>query len=381
MQVTFNLDYYFKKTYVYYALFDGLFTLSDVEKETVLNELGVVPSSYRSQRSNDNVKNKNNINLLLEHFGYKMNYPLIESKYEILITKIYYYCYYKQVDKLNTLLTEIVEEVNYNTPLKPLLSLFKVFIYSNLEYSIIEAKQLLNDDLKYLAAFYNKRYFVDEYEFIYLILMDYYDVFDFSLEVKKDNLSLKYPKLLWLYYFTKASKAYTNANDVEALINYELVLNEFIKSNNLERYFVTVNNLSYLYNLLGEYTACLNVCSSTVEYIFCNDADSKRSQVLLMNYLFANLMLEKYKEITDFISILVFDFKSLNYISTFVCLIAAMKTNNNDLFSKIKRMHSDTKEVQIFTKSIENKDLKLLDEIRNTPYFKQIKKLLHTFFK
>ena len=104
MQVTFNLDYYFKKTHVYYALFDGLFNKIEKDKLTVLKELGIGSSSYRNQRAMENVSNKSNISLLLDYFQYKMNYPEDQQKYEILLTKIYYCCYYKQLTKIKTLL-------------------------------------------------------------------------------------------------------------------------------------------------------------------------------------------------------------------------------------------------------------------------------------
>ena len=307
MQVTFNLDYYFKRTNVYYALFDGLFNSLEKDKLTILEELGIGSSSYRNQRATANVSNKSNILLLLDFFGYEMNNSLEkQEKYEILLTKIDYSCYYKQLNKIETLLKELEPELSKNTPMKPLLCLFRAFLISNLEYQYSIAKEILDSDLKYLSYFYNKNYFVNEFEFIYLILMNYYDVFTFSIDTLTDNLSLKYPKYLWLYYFTKASKAYKNKNDAVALVNYELAANEFRKNNNFERFLMAVTNASGIYNILGEYTSCLNLCSPCVEYIFCTDGNLLRCKKILMHYLFANLMLKRYKEIIDFISILVF---------------------------------------------------------------------------
>ena len=380
MQITFNLDYYFKKTNVYYALFDGLFTLSNIEKESILNELGIIPSSYRSQRANYNVKNKNNIKILLDYFKYKQINSEEQCRYEILITKIYYYCYYKQLGKLEILLNEIIEEATDQTTLKPMLTLFKVFIYSNLEYSIIKAKENISDDLEYLAAFYNKKYFIDDFEFIYLLMMYHFDVFDFSVDVLIDNLSLQYPKLLWLYSFIKASKAYINKNDIVALVNYEIALTEFRNSNNFTRYIITASNVSYLYNISEEYSSCLKLCSSILENILCDDEGSKRSQMLLMNYLFANLMLERYNEIIDFISILVFDYNSLNYISAIICLIVCKKVDNEELSLKIRQLYNDHESFQIFIRYVETKDSEVLDSLINTPYLNKIKKIAKTCF-
>ena len=127
-----SLDYYFNTTSIYYSFFDGLFSMLDIDKDSALKSLNIVPSSYRNQRSNLSVKNKSNIMALLDSFEYSDINKSMQEEYECLINKVYYSCYYRQSQKLKLLLACIDEKITENNILKPLLCLFKVFIVSNL---------------------------------------------------------------------------------------------------------------------------------------------------------------------------------------------------------------------------------------------------------
>ena len=122
-----NLKKYFNETKVYFNFFDGLFLLEKETKQQIFDQLQIPSSSYRTQRLKEKT-NKYYINRLLEYFKYNdiENETIIE--YEILLSRIYYCCYYKQKDKLTELLEVLNIKIDKHNIIKPLLILFRVLI-------------------------------------------------------------------------------------------------------------------------------------------------------------------------------------------------------------------------------------------------------------
>lgn len=69
------------------------------EKQKILLSLNIRPGTYRSQRLKVKTK-KEYINILLSYFGYKDICVNEKTECEILLSKIYYCCYYKRIDLL-----------------------------------------------------------------------------------------------------------------------------------------------------------------------------------------------------------------------------------------------------------------------------------------
>ena len=145
----FKLDKYFTQTQIYFNLFDGLFLLEKENKQQILDKLNIPSSSYRTQRLKEKT-NKYNINILLNYFEYNDIEVKSITEYEILISRIYYCCYYKQMDRLLELLNLVNIKLEEHNILRPLLILFRVLIYSNLEYDILYLNEIIKKDIEYL---------------------------------------------------------------------------------------------------------------------------------------------------------------------------------------------------------------------------------------
>ena len=368
----FKLDKYFTQTQIYFNLFDGLFLLEKENKQQILDKLNIPSSSYRTQRLKEKT-NKYNINILLNYFEYiDIEFKSI-TEYEILISRIYYCCYYKQMDRLLELLNLVNIKLEEHNILRPLLILFRVLIYSNLEYDILYLNEIIKKDIEYLKLFYNKKYFKDELEYLYLIVLFHFDAMDEKDFKYIECLSISYPRLAWLYYFSKASKAYLIRDNITALINYEYVLNTFKETNNLERYLIAATNTAYLYNILGQYHLSYNITSEVIEYIFSEIDAKKRIQNLLVHYLFSNLMLERYDEIITFIEIVIFDYGCLNDLAASICVLAASKVGKLERIYKLMDLTFEDVNFDIIKKYVKIGDKRLLDNLVLYPYIKIIK--------
>ena len=363
----FKLDKYFNQTQVYFNFFDGLFLLEEESKQQILEKLRIPSSSYRTQRLKEKTS-KYNINILLKYFKYNEIKSGQITEYEVLFSRIYYCCYFKQKDRLIEQLQCLNSKIVENNILKPLLILFRVFIYTNLENRDSLTKKLVENDIEYLKLFYNKKYFKDDFEYLYLVILYYFDILDVKALKYIDNLSISYPKLSWLYYFYKASKAYLKEDDATALINYEYVLNEFKITNNLERYLLTATNVAYLYNILGQYHLSYNITSQVIEYVFSEINAQNRIENMLLHYLFSNLMLGRYEEIINFVDIVIFDYRYLNDLSAIICVIAADKIGKIDRFDQLLNMTFEDKNFEIIKHYLKSKDKTVLAKLVNYPY-------------
>lgn len=365
----FNLDKYLNQTQIYFNFFDGLFSLEEENKQDIFDKLNIPSSSYRTQRLKENTS-KYIVNILLEYFGYNDVTSEKITEYEILLSRIYYCCYFKQKDRLLEQLNLLNIKIEKHNILKPLLILFRVLIYINLEYRDSRTKEIVEKDINYLKLFYNKKYFKDDLEYLYLVILYYFNTVDVKMFKYIDNLSISYPRLSWMYYFSKASKAYLDRDNTTALINYEYVLNEFKLTNNLERYFMAVNNVAYLYNILGQYHLSYNMTSQVIEYVFSEIKSIDRIQNILLHYLFANLMLGRYDEIVNFIDIIIFDYRYLNDLSAVICVVAADKVGKLEHIQELFDMTFEDVNFKIITKYIKSRDKKLLNELVIYPYLR-----------
>lgn len=372
----FNLDKYFNGTQIYFNLFDGLFMVENKTQKEIFEELSIISSSYRTQRLKEKTV-KNYVYILLEYFKYNDINLVDKKEYEILFSKLYYSSYYKQKTRMMDLLEEVETKIKLNNILKPMLILFKVFIYMNLDYQVDELRKKVESDVIFISHFHNKKYFKDDLGFIFLVVLYNFGIVNQNeIEKQLDNLSISYPKLRWLYHYVKANKAYFDRKDHIALVNYEFLIEEFRRTNNLERYYSVIINASYLYNLLGEYHLCYNLSSSVIEYVFSEIKSGNRIRDVLLHYLFANLMLGRFEEILDFVNIIIFDRRCMSPLSVVICLISADRLGVLNQFDDLMNLESGNVNFNIIKEYIVKKDKKILNNLINFPYYIKIKELL-----
>jgi len=371
----FNIKNFFIDNKIYFGLFDGLFNLTINEKHKVLLELNCIPSTYRSQKLRG-TKNKELIKTILTYFNYNDFDFELESQYNILLSKIYYCCYYKIQRQQSELLRELNIQIDENNVLKPLLVLFRTLLYTSFELDYKQTKNIIFEDLSYLYVFKSTNYFTNEFKLIYQSFLFYYDFLTEKDQLEIDKLSLLHPKISWIWFLLKGSKAYMTRNYDIALANFDILLSEFISNNNLERYFIVLNNVACIYNFSGHYVASLKVTEKVIEYVFGSAEDIRRISDILMHYLFSKLMLECYQEIIDFISINIFDFKILNVISAITCIVAAYKLNESALLKKLVSLDFDDPNYLKFVSYIKNGDSSQMKNITKFPYLLKLRKKL-----
>lgn len=368
----FELKNLFSNNKIYFRLFDGLFNFTATEKHRILQELNCNPSTYRSQKLRG-TRNKDMIFVILNYFKYKdFNFSL-ENEYNILLSKIYYCCYYKISKQYENLLGELNREINENNILRPVLMLFRCLLNTSFGSDYRKMSILVQDDLDYLLAFNNTNYFIGDFNFIFQTLLYFYNYISKDEEYKIDKMSLMFPKISWVWFFLKGSRAYLDKKNDVALANFEILISDYESTNNIERYFMALNNVACLYNLSSQYVASLKVTEKVIEYVFSSHDEDNKITNILMHYLFSKIMLGCYQEIVDFISIIIFDFKTLNVVSTIICIIASFKVNSQILLKKLLSIEHDEINYKAFISYIISKDFTMLDNIENTPYLLKLK--------
>lgn len=367
-----SLDKYFRQTQKYYYFFDALFNKEEETKGKIFKSLGISDSSYRTERLKPNVKNENK-NILLDYFKYnKLTSKDKQEEYEICLSKIYYCIYYIQKNELDKLNIQLESMINKHTYLKPLLTLFKVFIAMNYDKPMDIMKANLKEELEYLWLFKNN-YFTDEIKLIYKCIMYYYQ---YDVEINElDNMAMDYPNLLWLYYNVRGSRYYLDKKYTDALVYYQGALDEYTKSFNVERSLRTINNIAYMYNTMGKYLFSLNKSTKAVDYIYSYKNDTW-TKYITMHYLYSNYMLKRYEEIISFYQVIVFEPKTLISVSAVICILAAYKENCMDTVNIIKEEFKNDRNVKIILNYIATKNKEILDNLEPTPYLVRIAKQL-----
>lgn len=154
------------------------------------------------------------------------------------------------------------------------------------------------------------------------------------------------------------------------------LLEEFKYKNNIERYFLILNNLVYLYNISKEYHLGYKTASQGIEYIFSGSNYELCVKTLVMNYLFSMLMLGRFEEIISFIDVIIFDYKYLNPLASAIYLIAAKKTNQFNVYDNKIIKENTSKSFNIIRDFLINEDVDVLENLKVVPYLIEIKHLL-----
>jgi hypothetical protein len=380
----FKLNKYIEETKKHYHFAEGLFRVNKVPKRKTIEGLGINYSAYRVEKTRDIVKN-DNINKLLNFFGYNKVDEEDIIRYEKLFSKVYYCCYYGNEKSYALYLNEIEELMNKRDIFYPILTLFKVFIYYNCFVDYNECKRFLKKELQYLYAFYHTEYFPVDLKYLYLLMLFYFDKLDKDdkesiLEIK--NFCYKEPKLSWMYYSVKTKKAYLKHEDKEAIMYLEILIKEYDKNKNMNKYLHALGNLAYYYNLEYEYAASLSYTENVIEYLFSTPENKRWIDFVCVHLLYSKLMLNRLDEIIKFFEIFPIDAEKMSDVSAVICLITSLLSENRYFYNKIISM--DTKGFvyfEGFLKYIETKDQEYLSFKQNPPYINRLIALVKNIFK
>lgn len=376
----FKLDQYYSDSQKHYRFAEGLFEYTRLRKKKTIESVEVNYSAYRVEKFRKDVRN-DNINKIIEFFGYKKIEEDDIIIYETLFTKVYYCCYYGNIKSYDFYLKQIEDLMQKKDIVYPILVLFKVFLYYNKLHDIDECRKVIKKELQYLYAFYKNEYFSGDLKYLCLLMLFYFD--KTNNEKIKDLLfakkfCYKEPKLSWIYYSIKAQKAYIAHNDLEAIMYIEILIKEYKNNNNMNKYLATINNLSYSYNLEYEYPASLSYTNNVIEYLFSAPEYERWIKYILVHFLYSKLMLKQYDEIVDFFNIVAFEEKYLLNVSATVFLICAYVTKNNLFLEKILKMCQGKgfSTVEDIKKYIKTKDKSILESLDDAPYVSRLKKFI-----
>lgn len=327
----FSLDDYFKKTRNYFTFIDGVFKQTSSKKKEVFDKLLIPDSTYRTNRLKEKAKYKWSYLPILEYFGYKDVNPNDQSKYELLLAKIYHNAYYKDMESLKKLSKELDEAIDENNFLKPVFVLFRIFIAYITVDKFSQQLVAIKEDFEFVSYF-RKDYLTEEFLFMYQMFSFYFGKNVSNIEL--ENYAVKHPKLLWLYYLLRGSYNYLRKNDIEALSYYELLVDLLWKDFNIERFSIFTSNLAFIYNYQGKYSLSLEKSSKLVPYAIVTDNASEHNRYSIKHYIFSLYMLNKFDEIIELFEVI----NDISYLEDMYILMfmVAKKIDHSIYNHKIK---------------------------------------------
>ncbi len=359
-----SLEEYFNPL-KYYDFFDELFYYEVNNKEKIISDLGIKFSTYRVLKSRKQI-DSDTINKLSLYFNINKIDQSEQRKHEILISRIYYEAYYKQMNSLIKLLDELEVYITKNNYLKPILVLMKVYGYLNLEKRISELN-ILKPELEYLSKFRGK-YFNGHFKLFQQAILYF---FGYKIDaIKLKALASDNEKYSWFYYNLLGSYYYHKGKDNEAILYYYESLMQYQATHNEIREINVRSNIACIYNILGNYSMSLRYTSQVLEYAYSSKNELYVSY-LTQHYLYAMYMLNKKEEIKDFVDILVFDKQKLNIVSAVICILTLYKIDyetSKELID-IFNYDNDVKLIEIY---LGNNDKNILSGITKTPYLNKL---------
>lgn len=290
----FNLDDYYKITNRYYYFFDGMFKINNDSKEIMLESLGVAPSTYRTNRKSEKIKNDKHL-ILLDYFHVSNN--LFDKEiYEATLSELYLCVYYKKYDDVENNLLKLDEYINQNNYLKPLFVLFKAMIklFDRNNNFLQRTLDSFTEEIEFLQNF-PIEYFSNEFKDLYNIIfyvMNYY---------KKQNLNIYTNKdfgfLNWMYYQLRGAMSFYYENYYETLYYYEKANDIYIKQYNVLRHYINIINISHIYNVLGQSQKAYDTIMPMIEFSNYNSLGDLNDGNAYINYFMTLFLLGKYEEI------------------------------------------------------------------------------------
>ena len=91
-----------------------------------------------------------------------------------------------------------------------------------------------------------------------------------------------------------------------------------------------------------------------------------------MHYLFSNYMIERYDDIVDCYSNILFKFEKLNWVSASICVLSAFKLNKLNGAQFIIDNFKEDENFKLIMKYIQTNDKSNLTNLKQTPMIMDI---------
>ena len=362
----FKLDDFFYSSKRKYVYADYILNINNIDKEQFLKKLGIAYSSFRTEKSRNNVHN-DNIDRILDTLGINKIDVLKKVELELLLKNFYYAIYYKEKDKINSYIEIINNYIKENNILKPVFIMFKIWGNISLDYPKEKIDELIDEDLKFISYF-KKGYFDGSLKLIYYSLLY---AFNYDIRFEEVSSLAVDNDLKWMYLVSVGSRFYFERRDNEALNYYFEALMEFKLHNNSERYMSVLANIAFSHNILKNYTMSLKIISESLEYIH-SSKNSKWIKNILMHYLYSNYMLSRYNEIINFYKNEIHNFKRLNWVSAAILILSAYKISRISEISSLIEEFKDDDNISLLLKYIKDNNIEHIKKIKNVTYMENI---------
>lgn len=290
----YSLQVYFEKTNKYYYFFDGMFKYKNKLKKEVLVDLNIPASTYRLNRIIDVAKNDNH-KTLLSYFEIQPLDETYQTKYEILLSRLYMAIYYKYEAKEDYI--ELEKYINLNNYLKPIFVLFRIMYMMNQNKLYSEIINDIKEDVEYISHF-PKEFFESELESMFLMVLLYANKSKEAIHNK--NCYSKYPNQLWMYYHIMGTVAYQEEDYSKSILFYSKAEKLYFEDSNIKRYILAKNNIAAMYNKLKFPQLALEVIIPILNYVLNEETKYPYTKHIVMHYLMALFMLEDYNQIILF---------------------------------------------------------------------------------
>lgn len=318
----FNLKMY-KTNNRYFLLFDIYLKDTNINKEVLLKEIGIAPSSYRKCRRGElNIGDKI-IEQLSIHFNMKTVDDAILSELEEIFNTIYYDLYYKINDNYDYYLAKInyYKSLNYN--IFPIIDLFLLFIMMNSDKDSNLVREENHELFKKLKKYH--LFFADELEELYeIVCLFYEEEITGNLWLKNYNDACAYHLLMSRSYRQKRYiESLFFGNKAKELLNLDGNIKRALYINNvLMSSLIYVGNFEECYNV--SFKQSLTLKSINIDNKFLNRS-ARKFKIISM------LALNKYEDINK--EYLKYDSLSIVEILCLMTSLYKEGLDNHDLTS------------------------------------------------
>ena len=207
----YNLKDYYEKTYYNLILFDALFKKEDKNKEVILDELGIVASTYRKARQKEQRIGHEIVNKLNAYFGLNNIDPKKIPVYEALLSRIMTELNFKTENVLDDEKKLLAECINDNNVLKPIFIMFDILMkISNSKLGIAKLVELTKDDYQLVNS--HEKLYTDELMMVYLMIQCFFESsskIDFN---KIDEMLSKNPYAKGMIYYLASSRYFIDGD-------------------------------------------------------------------------------------------------------------------------------------------------------------------------
>ncbi len=297
----FDLSEYFTKTHYNFLFYDALFKLENQDKESILKELNIPPSSYRKCRSVEQKKAYEIMEILNNYF--KVNYLDVTKldKYEIDLSRIITKLNYQTDDLLTVELNNLEIYIKDNNILEPIFKLFYLLIkITNNKLSLKTIKEETEEIYARVKMF--KNFFDDELKAVFYMIQSFYEPLN-KMNYHEIHLILdKTPYAKGMFYYLSASKYFIEKEYHKALSYAERAERIYVSEYNRKRLVSIKSNICCLHNLMENYALACDTASECASSVFAYYRGTATYQNFKLQYFLALYMMGKVDSISDIVA-------------------------------------------------------------------------------